>query len=171
MTALAHRRATLSDVAVIRSWDADPDVIASGGVDDDWEWEKVLQENPPYQEVWLGVVGVDPIGVVVLLDATHDPSQYWGSTEPGVWALDIWIGSSEHRGRGWGTAMMLHALSRCFERHGASEVRIDPLDSNKRAIAFYRKLGFEDVGVRQFGQDSCWVMNYSRQRWLDTEEK
>ncbi len=42
-------------------------------------------------------------------------------------------------------------------RHDAETVVIDPAIDNHRAIAFYEKLGFERVGVREFGDDECLV--------------
>jgi aminoglycoside 6'-N-acetyltransferase len=58
--------------------------------------------------------------------------------------------------------MMQQALQRCFVNHGASLVLIDPLQSNHRAIKFYRRIGFTDVGPRQFENDDCLVMSMTR---------
>ena len=41
---------------------------------------------------------------------------------------------------------------------------IDPKVANRRAIEFYRRLGFEDVGVRDFDEDVCLVMRLERAR-------
>jgi ribosomal protein S18 acetylase RimI-like enzyme len=35
---------------------------------------------------------------------------------------------------------------------------IDPKVTNRRAITFYGRLGFETVGQREFNGDSCLVM-------------
>ena len=169
MSVVTLRRAGLSDVPLLREWEHDPDVIASGGVDDDWEWEEVLAREVPYQEEWLGCVAGQPIGVVVLLDASREPSGYWSPVEPGVWAIDIWIGAPEHRNRGFGSQMMKLALERCFDVCAASEVLIDPLVSNTRAISFYRSLGFRDVGERVFGVDTCWVLRFLRDDWSKSQ--
>jgi ribosomal protein S18 acetylase RimI-like enzyme len=57
---------------------------------------------------------------------------------------------------------MQAAICRIFERHCADTVVIDPQVSNRRAIAFYERLGFERVGVRIFDGDSCLVMRVRR---------
>jgi aminoglycoside 6'-N-acetyltransferase len=113
-------------------------------------------------------VGAPPVRayhrcVVELRSMTIDEeSHYWGDIQPGTWALDIWIGSPEDRGRGLGAGAMKAALRRVFDRHDAEMVVIDPAVDNRRAIAFYEKLGFERVGVREFGDDECLVMRLLR---------
>ena len=99
-----------------------------------------------------------PIGFVQLIEASEEESHYWVDVEPGTWALDIWIGSPEDRGRGLGAQVMRAAIARTFEHPGAHTVVIDPKVSNRRAIAFYERLGFEAVGERDFDGDSCLVM-------------
>ncbi len=39
---------------------------------------------------------------------------------------------------------------------------IDPAVNNRRAIAFYERLGFNTFGVRKFGDDECLVMRLLR---------
>ena len=41
-------------------------------------------------------------------------------------------------------------------------VLIDALQSNHRAIKFYRRIGFTDVGPRRFENDDCLVMSMTR---------
>ena len=57
---------------------------------------------------------------------------------------------------------MTLALDRMFDLHGAQVAVIDPAVDNLRAIAFYERLGFERVGVRDFGGDECLVMRLLR---------
>jgi aminoglycoside 6'-N-acetyltransferase len=61
---------------------------------------------------------------------------------------------------------MEEAFKLCFVKHGASSIVIDPLQSNQRAIAFYRRLGFKEVGPRQFGDDDCLVLSMSAADYL-----
>lgn len=104
-----------------------------------------------------------PVGFVQLIDARNEESHPWGDdVAPGVWAIDIWIGAPDDRGRGLGREMMVQALARCFDGHGASEVWIDPLASNEGAIRFYERLGFEFVEERYFGDDHCRVYRFAR---------
>jgi len=103
-----------------------------------------------------------PIGFVQLIDAHEEESHYWGDIAPGTWALDVWIGSPEDRGRGLGAKAMRAALGRAFVEHGAETVVIDPAVDIRRAITFYEHFGSERIGVHQFGDDECLVMRLLR---------
>jgi len=151
---------TIEDVALLSRWDDDRDVAAAlGGRGADWyDWPVELIRDVPWRELLIAEEDGRPIGFLQLTDAHDEESHYWGDIEPGTWALDIWIGSPDDRGRGLGAEMMKLALSRVFDRHGAEVVVIDPAVHNRRAIAFYEHLGFERVGVREFGDDECLVM-------------
>ena len=158
------RSMTIDDVALLVRWDDDPDVAAAlGGRGVDWyDWSTELARNVPWRELLIVEEDGRPIGFVQLIDAVEEESHHWGDVEPGTWALDIWIGSPDDRGRGLGTAAMEAALKRVVDRHGADTVVIDPSVDNHRAIAFYEQLGFERVGVRQFGDERCLVMVCAR---------
>lgn len=153
----------VDDVGLLAQWDDDPDVAAAlGGRGADWyDWPVELARDVPWRELLIAEEDGRPVGFVQLTDAAEEESHYWGDVEPGTWALDIWIGSPADRGRGLGTQAMRAAVDRVFEQHGADTVVIDPKVSNRRAIAFYARLGFEPVGERYFGSDSCLVMRMS----------
>lgn len=160
------RLAVPEDASILRMWDLDDAVGYSGGGDDDYDWDHELPRRVPWREFLIAEVDSLPIGALVLIDALGEESHYWGDdVAQGTWAIDIWIGREEHRSRGFGTVMMQRALRRCFDEHRASEVLIDPLATNTRAIAFYRRLGFMDVGPRRFGNDDCLVMVMNRDRY------
>jgi aminoglycoside 6'-N-acetyltransferase len=150
----------VDDVALLARWDDDPDVAAAlGGRGADWyDWPAELVRDVPWRELLIAEEDGRPIGFVQLIDAGEEESHYWGDVEPGTWALDIWIGSPGDRGRGLGAEAMRAALARVFKQHGADAVVIDPKVTNRRAIAFYGRLGFEPVGQREFNGDSCLVM-------------
>jgi aminoglycoside 6'-N-acetyltransferase len=154
----------LDDVELLDRWDEDPDVAASGGEDDGYDWPLELSRGElPWRELLIAEEDGRPVGFVQLIDAAEEESHYWGDDVPaGAWAIDIWIGSPEDRGRGIGAEMMRQALTRCFDEHGASEVLIDPLATNERAIRFYQRLGFEFVEARDFDADHCLVHRYPR---------
>lgn len=161
--AVALRRATPDDAPTLKSWDLDDAVDYSGGEDDNYDWDHELPRSVPWREFLIAELDARPIGMVVLIDVLREESHYWGEdAPPGSWAIDIWIGSAEHRSKGFGQEMMRQALERCFDVHGASRVFIDPLQSNSRAIAFYRRLGFREIEPRRFGNDDCLVMAISR---------
>ncbi len=45
-------------------------------------------------------------------------------------------------------------------------VLVDPLADNRRAQAFYQRLGFVPLGTRRFGADLCEVHRLERDDWL-----
>lgn len=151
------------DVDLLERWDDDPDVVAAlGGRGSDWyDWHVELARDVPWRELLVAVERDRVVGFVQLVDAAEE-THYWGEVEPDTWALDVWIGDASDRGRGLGTAIMRAALRRVFDRHGASCLVIDPQVSNERAIEFYRRLGFDEVGVREFDDDRCLVMRVDR---------
>lgn len=154
----------LDDVGDVERWDEDPDVAAASGDDDWYDWPFELSRGAlAWRDFLIAEEDGRPVGFVQLIDAREEESHYWGDDVPdGAWAIDIWIGSPSDRGRGVGAEMMRQALARCFEDHGASEVLIDPLSSNRRAIRFYERLGFEFVEERDFGDDHCHVLRLRR---------
>src|SRR5688572_12232048 len=98
-----------------------------------------------------------PFGAMSIIDPHLEPTLYWGDIEPNLRAVDIWIGDSADRGRGYGEQMMQLAFQLCFEDPKVMAIVIDPLTSNTRAHQFYQRLGFEPIGQRTFGEDDCLV--------------
>ncbi len=158
-----HLRAAVPhDIPLLHEWDHDPDVDASSGDDDDFDWESEVPRDVPWRELLVAEEDGRPVGFLQLIDARDEETHYWGDIEAGIWAIDIWIGAAADRGRGLGAAMMRLALERCFARPGVHTVLIDPLLRNERAIRFYERIGFEHVGIRWFGDDECAVMRIGR---------
>jgi RimJ/RimL family protein N-acetyltransferase len=65
---------------------------------------------------------------------------------PGVLSLGMWV-APEHRGRGGGRMLMEAALAARPEHVHKLELEVWP--DNEGAIALYRKLGFEEEGLRR----------------------
>jgi len=161
--AVTLRRATLDDLPTLHAWDADSDVVASGAARGQEGWEDDLGRDVPWAEELIAESDSEAVGFMQLIDAAAEESHYWGDdVEPGAWALDIWIGRPEHRGRGIGREMMRLALDRCLEVHGASAVLLDPRRDNTRAHRFYERLGFRFVEQREFDGDECDVYRLGR---------
>lgn len=157
------RRATPADMPMLLAWDADPDVASSGAARGLEGWQEDLVRDVPWAEELIAEVDGAPVGFMELIDAVGEETHYWGDdVEPGAWALDIWIGRPQDRGRGIGAAMMRVALDRCFDTHGASAVLLDPRRDNTRAHRFYERLGFRLIGARTFGDDDCLVYRLGR---------
>jgi len=179
---LRLRPATPADIPLLEAWDAQPHVRAATGADsghpgdpdDDWSWDIHLAQPADVWENWIAErdtpAGPTPIGFVQIIDPALEPTHYWGPDCPenplaNHRAIDIWIGPPGALGQGHGTAMMALAHARCFADPAVEAILIDPLARNIRAIRFYRRLGYEPVGPRTFGNDDCLVLRLTRARW------
>lgn len=167
--AIQLRRATHDDVRVLELWDLDPDVIAAttddasierafGGVD----WLEEIDQDSEVSFHLIAELDGRPIGAMQVIDPHMEPTHYWGDIEPGLRALDIWIGMESDRGLGYGTQMMQLAHALCFADPSVTAIVIDPLATNTRAHAFYERLGYRAIGRRFFGDDDCLVMRLER---------
>ncbi len=158
------RDATPDDVAMLQYWDTQPHVIESGAADASRDWAQEIGRGS-WHDILIAECGGRPIGVLEILDPARDEDRYWGDVEPGVRAIDIWIGEAGDLGNGHGTQMMQLAFERCFADVGVHTILIDPLVSNTRARRFYQRLGFREVGPRRFGHDDCVVYRLGREEW------
>jgi len=159
------RNAHLNDVPTLLQWDQQPHVIAAGGGDDIVDYALEIKTNADWQSVWIGEINGRSIGVIFCIDPAREVSRYWGEIGLGCRALDIWIGRQQDLGCGYGTQMMQQALKLCFSTSSAHTVIIDPLQSNIKAIRFYKRLGFTFVENRTFGVDECAVYHIERTDW------
>ncbi len=169
------RPATLEDIPTLERWDLEPHVIeattdqpdAVKAFDDLLDWREELVAQNEHTQFFIAEVEGKPIGAMQMIDPHLEPTHYWGEIEPNLRALDIWIGEKAYLGKGYGTEMMSQAINRCFEDPGVKAIVIDPLNSNKRAIQFYQKLGFRAVGRHLFNdKDDCLVHRLERTEWL-----
>jgi aminoglycoside 6'-N-acetyltransferase len=171
---LVLRMATLDDVGVLERWDREPSVIActtdDPGAEQAFEsavWADEIAANSNVTCYYLAELDGRPIGAMQVIDPQAEPTHYWGDIEPGLRAIDIWIGDPRDRNAGHGSAMMTAVIERCFEDGAVSAIIIDPLNSNADAHRFYRRLGFEVVGRRVFnGEDDCLVHRLERGDWV-----
>jgi aminoglycoside 6'-N-acetyltransferase len=171
------RPATLADVPMLRAWDSEPHVIACssdrpdlGVAFDGIDWPDELAERSPVSFYDIAEVaggdGWRPIGVMQVCDPHREPTHYWGDIEPGLRAMDIWIGPKDALNRGCGTQMMTLAIDAAFADPTVHGVIIDPLNTNTDAHRFYHRLGFVDEGRRMFNdEDDCLVMRLTRADW------
>jgi aminoglycoside 6'-N-acetyltransferase len=158
------RSATAADLALLRYWDEQPQVIAADP-NDDWGWEVELSRNPDWREQLIAEIEGRPIGFIQIIDPAREDSHYWGEIPANLRAIDIWIGEESDLGKGYGTKMMQLALARCFADPTVTAVLVDPLENNTRAHRFYQRLGFHFVEYRRFGDDDCCVYRLSRVDW------
>jgi len=158
------RKATIEDLKILEYWDKQEHVIESDP-NDDWNWELELNREPAWRAQLIAEISGKPIGFIQIIDPAKEESKYWGEMEENKRAIDIWIGEKENLGKGYGTKMMRKALEICFENPDVDEVLIDPIESNEKAIQFYKKIGFEFKEKRVFYDDKCEVYSISRSKW------
>jgi aminoglycoside 6'-N-acetyltransferase len=165
MTDVTMRLATPADIPLLESWDEQPHVAASTGVDDIDDWADELARDTAWAWTFIGEEDGRPFGVVQVIDPHLEDTHYWGDVEPDLRAIDIWIGPPEDLGRGLGTRLMTLALDFCFAEPAVTAVLIDPLERNTEARRFYERMGFQEVGPRRFGDDDCMVYRIDRADW------
>lgn len=156
------RLAKLEDIPLLKFWDAKEHVIASGGADDFYDWEKEISRNVSWQEILIAEFDGRPVGVIIIIDPKEEETHSWGNIESNLRALDIWIGEESDLGKGYGTKMMQLVLTRCFSNENVQAVLVDPLVTNIKAHKFYEKLRFIKVKRQKFGNDDCYVYRLDR---------
>lgn len=165
------RPAVAVDAALLAAWDREPHVIACSSDAPEAEvafgsdWADEVSNSAHELDYWMAEVEGQPVAVMAVCDPHTEPSHYWGEIEPGLRAIDIWIGPAEWLGRGVGAQMMRQMIDRCFAEPGVTAIVIDPLNSNTAAHRFYRRLGFRDLGRRVFEHDDCLVMRLEKTDW------
>jgi RimJ/RimL family protein N-acetyltransferase len=81
----------------------------------------------------------------------------------------------DHRGKGFGKAMVGLAVKDAFESLGLNEITLNVFDFNESAIATYKSIGFIDYQLKKGAlmfQNETWniiKMKLSRHHWLNKE--
>lgn len=87
-----------------------------------------------YAEVIIGVEKGEPVGFALFF---HNYSTFLG--QPGIYLEDLFV-KPEHRGKGYGKALLTHLAQLANERN-CGRLEWSVLDWNEPAIGFYKKLG------------------------------
>ena len=161
------RRATLADAAMLDEWRKRPHVQLGFGEEQPPNWIEELSINEDWHDPVIAEADGRPVGYVEIIDPAREATHYWGEVEDNLRAIDIFIADEKDLSKGYGAVIMRLALERCFAAPDVKAVVIDPLVSNKRAIRFYERLGFQHDGVRNFCGNDCAVMRLSRTVWLN----
>ncbi len=166
------RPMVLADVPLLDCWDRQPHVIAATSDDPkqtkafgDTYWPDELAMVAPDYQYFIAERDGRAIGALQVIDPQTEPTHYWGDIEPNLRAIDIWIGSADDLGKGYGEQMMRRAFQLCFSEASVVAIVIDPLASNERACRFYQRLGFVPEGRRMFDEDDCLVHRLTRDVW------
>ncbi len=164
----------VADVPLLDYWDRQPHVIAATSDDPDATkafgdtyWPDELALVAPDYQYFIAELDGRAIGAMQIIDPHTESTHYWGDIEPNLRAVDIWIGSADDLGRGYGEQMMRQAFQLCFSEPSVTAIVIDPLVSNERAYRFYQRLGFVAEGRRMFEDDDCLVHRLTRTAWRE----
>jgi putative acetyltransferase len=141
---LTLRRARPDDAAAVAAWMADPAVYG-----------QLLQMPHPSTEFWrerlaankagggelslVAVQGGQPVGMAGL----HEPRAVWRRRH--AMALGISVAVHAH-GQGVGSALMRELLDYADRWANLMRVELTVFADNARAIALYRRFGFEEEG-------------------------
>lgn len=163
------RYATIDDLELLQYWDEQPHVIASDP-DEDWNWEYELKRFPEWREQLIAELDGRAIGFIQIIDPAREETHYWGNVSNNLKAIDIWIGEINDTGKGYGTEMMKLAIDRSFQDKKITDIIIDPLEINKGAIRFYKRIGFQFFEKKKFEENNCLVHKLSRKYWKQEQK-
>ena len=156
------RTAHIGDAALLSSWDETPHMKVINSHSDWWNWPEELSHPGDWREMLIAELNGVPFGFLQLMNAGHDPHNYWPDLDASHMAIDLWIGPENYLSRGLGCQILRYAISRCFADKSIHTIWIDPQQHNHRAIRFYQKHGFIPVELRPDGQETIHIHKLER---------
>ncbi|MDP5084818.1 MAG: acetyltransferase [Yoonia sp.] len=143
------RKATMDDLSLLTGWQSQPHVREWWGETEPYDEEEIADIR-----VARWIVETDGKPFAFMQDYTvHGWVEHHFARLPkGSRGIDQYIGEPDMIGLGHGSAFIRARVRSLFEA-GAPVVATDPHPDNERAIAVYKKIGFEVAGPPQ---DSRW---------------
>ncbi|MBS8225552.1 GNAT family N-acetyltransferase [Vannielia litorea] len=137
------RAASLDDLPMLRRWLAVPEVARWWGADDPFDAEALAGTRH-----WPHIVSLDgtPFAYIQHYDPQGWPDHPFRHLPPGSRGIDQFIGLPDLLGQGHGPGFIRQHMATLYAA-GAPVICTDPHPDNARAIAAYRKCGFEVVGA------------------------
>ncbi|WP_309083606.1 GNAT family N-acetyltransferase [Chelativorans sp.] len=141
----SFRKATLDDLDMLMGWQSSPHV---------GEW---WDSDEPYDEAeladprvarWIVSIAERPFAFMQDYTVHGWADHHFAYLPKGSRGIDQYIGDPEMVGLGHGSAFISMRMQALFDE-GAPVIATDPHPDNARAIAVYKKLGFEPVGPPQ----------------------
>jgi aminoglycoside 6'-N-acetyltransferase len=145
-----------ADYRLMSRWLSDPRVLEFyGGRDrplDEDAARARYRENTGDDAVTTGcIIEVDgrPIGYIQYYPwrAYPEDAEAIGLRDPDAFGIDLFIGEPDLWGRGIGTRTIDLLALNLFDERDATQLTLDPLTTNARAIRSYEKAGFRKVRV------------------------
>jgi aminoglycoside 6'-N-acetyltransferase len=136
------RPATTSDLPLVRSWLARPDIETWWGPKASTEAEVTLAMGSAHAICRIVEADGAAVGYGHAVDATVWGDELPRDLEPGTWDLDLFIASEAHRNRGIGARALALLKEEVFATTLAIAVCVFPSIANERAVRAYEKAGF-----------------------------
>ena len=153
------RPAAPSDRFAIRRWLADPDISSWWGSRGSAEAEIALAMSNPTAlcrviECDGEAAGYAPAMALAALGSTHPPQ-----LPPACWRIELFIGASEHRGRGAGPDALALMTAEVFSTTLAVACCIFASIKNERAVRACERGGFRWLCIWEDPTSGlCWVL-------------
>ena len=148
MTAPNHysfRKATLDDLPLLRAWQANPHVREWWDSDEPYDAADLAD---PRVARWIVSIADRPFAFMQDYTVHGWQDHHFAKLPKGSRGIDQYIGNPEMIGVGHGSAFIGARMRALFDA-GAPVVATEPHPANERAIAVYKKLGFEPFGSSQ----------------------
>lgn len=137
---------TMADYVAMREWFLEPEL-------QQWVWCDEKGEPPVSLERVIEKYGQrvkhprDVFPYFILRDGEPIGFIQYYVKDAQTIGLDMWIGTVQERGRGYGSEALRQMVNIIHEKHPeAQELFIDPEKANHRAVRCYEKAGFQTTG-------------------------
>ncbi|HQU67776.1 MAG TPA: GNAT family N-acetyltransferase [Albidovulum sp.] len=141
----SFRRATLDDLDLLMGWQSKPHVREWWDRDEPYDKEDLAD---PRVARWIVSYIGRPFAFMQDYTVHGWQDHHFAKLPKGSRGIDQYIGDPDMIGVGHGSAFVGARMQALFDA-GAPAIATDPHPDNERAIAVYRKLGFEPFGPRQ----------------------
>jgi aminoglycoside 6'-N-acetyltransferase len=138
----SFRRATADDLPLLAAWQANPHVRAWWDADEPYDASDLAD---PRVARWIVSTAERPFAFMQDYTVHGWEDHHFAGLPQGARGIDQFIGDPQMVGLGHGSAFIGARMRALFEA-GVPVIGTDPHPDNHRAIAVYRKLGFEASG-------------------------
>ena len=138
----SFRRVTLDDLALLKAWRSAPHVLEWWDAAEPYDEEEL---DDPRVARWIVSTAGRPFAFLQDYTVHGWEDHHFADLPKGARGIDQYIGDPEMVGIGHGSAFIEMRMLALFDA-GAPVIATDPHPDNQRAIAVYRKLGFEPSG-------------------------
>jgi aminoglycoside 6'-N-acetyltransferase len=141
----SFRKTTLEDLPLLADWQSQPHVRAWWGAHEPYDATDLADLRVAR---WIVSTAGRPFAFIQDYAVHGWEDHHFAALPQGARGIDQYIGVPEMTGVGHGSAFIGARIRTLFDE-GVPVVAVDPHPANVRAIAVYRKLGFEPSGSPQ----------------------